>query len=68
MGHTTINHKAAAIAADGGQGVGNCSSHGSSEDNGRGGSGNVGANSFDNNRGRQWGGAEQTTISQKAAE
>ncbi len=65
MGHTTINHKAAAIAADGGQGSGNGISHGSTKDGGRGGGGNVSANSFGNNEGRQrWG---KTRINHKAA-
>ncbi len=66
MGHTTINHKVAAIAADGGRCGGEGVSRCSIEGGGRGGSGNVGANSFGNNGGKQWRG--QTTINPKAAE
>jgi hypothetical protein len=66
LGHTTINHKAVAIAADGGRGGGNGVSRGCSKDSGRGGGGDVGANSFGNDRGRQRQG--QTTINQKVAE
>jgi hypothetical protein len=69
LGHTTINHKVAAIAADGGRCSNSGNSHCSSKDGGSGGSSNIGANSFDNDRGRwqQWG-LEQTTISKKAAD
>jgi hypothetical protein len=56
------------IAADGGRGGGIGGSRGSSKDSGRGCSGNIGANSFDINGGRQQQGPEQTAISQRAAE
>ncbi len=66
MGHTIINHKAAAIAADGGQGGSDSGSRDRGKDSGRGGSGDIGNNSFGNDGGRQQ--REQITINQKAAE
>ncbi len=51
---------------NGGQGGGDGSSHGRGEDSERGGGGNVGANCFGSDGGRQW--QRQTTINQKAAE
>ncbi len=68
MGHSTINHKAAATVADGGQGSGVGGSRDISNDGGRGGGGDVSANRFDNDGDRQWQEPEQTTISQKVAE
>jgi hypothetical protein len=54
------------MVADGSQGGGNGVSRGSSEDDGRGDGGNIGTDSFGNNRGRRRQG--QITINQKAAE
>jgi hypothetical protein len=66
LGHTTISHKAAAIAAEGGQRSGDSSSHGSSKYGGRRVGGDISTNSIGNDGGRQRQG--QTTINQKAAE